>query len=174
MTKQEKIKTKIDELKGQMNDLSVDFIANYDLEDINNVDDALYQFADEQVSDCYYEQFDFYNENQELCDNVINDIYGDFADFAKSYDDAYNCMCGAGFEGWQASNLQELKSDKEVIITCLYLYNLLDFKEVETLNDEEFSHFLSTLDDVKAFDFYDFEYCDTFEELAELLGLELC
>lgn len=95
-------KAKIEELKREIEQYAeeqvLDFVSDYELQNINYLDDSFREFADNNTSLYYSEQREYYNEHRNECEDALLEYYdGDFIanKIKKEGIDSLICFCGA-------------------------------------------------------------------------------
>lgn len=143
-----------------MNSLSQDFANDRALSDSAYISDAITEYADGAISIYYTDQYNYYVEHSEECENALLELYdGDsIAQLVKS-EGLYNLCCKAGVCGAFQENERQLYDDLENIKICLiidYCLNCDIFLTAEQIED-------IAQNDFDRFD----DYCDAINEVIE-------
>lgn len=82
MTKKEYLKKFIEENGEKMNDITIDFLKSYDIEDLGGwIDDKINEFADSEVA-IYYSDLDQFAANHS---DIINDHWDELSSQSEDY-----------------------------------------------------------------------------------------
>ena len=126
----EQIKNYLEEIKKDLeekiSDSSLDFVSDHSLGDINYFSDAFHEFADNNISVYYSDQFKYYEEHATECENALLELCDGetIADKIKK-EGLYNLCCYAGVCGQYNEIIGELYSDEENIKKLLIVRHLL-------------------------------------------------
>ena len=125
MRSKEEILQEIEEIKERLNDITLDFINDYDIESMVYIEDCMSEYADNHVS-IYYSDIDEYFEEhvQESSDALIEFGYNlsDFGDLKEA------CRKGAQLAEYQ-EYYDELLADLEDVEQLKELYEELEETE---------------------------------------------
>lgn len=138
-----------------MNSLSQDFVNDHALSDSCYISDAITEYADGAISVYYRDQYNYYVDHSEECENALLELYdGDsIAQLVKS-EGLYNLCCKAGVCGAFQENERELYDDIEKIKICLiidYCLNcdiFLTAEQIEEIAQNDFDRFDDYADQV--------------------------
>ena len=135
----EKLLALEEELHKKMNDSSIDFVNDYDLEvnENNYIDDSFHSFADSSTSIYYSSQRGFYFKHSDLCDKALLEWYSS-EDIAKIIKEQGLdvLICKAGAIGEYQTIFNELCEDGDEIVQCLAIKYALKHLELIVNFDE--------------------------------------
>lgn len=125
------------ELEEHMNDISLDFVSDYDIESDNYLSDLFSEMSDNDISVYYADQEKYFNEHTRECEDTLLNYYNsdDLADYIKK-NGLEMLICHAGVCGWYESNYSQLSEDEENIKKLLIIRYLLN-KDIYTLSLEK-------------------------------------
>ena len=140
MTEQQKtiLQDQRAETYALLNDISKDFADERALSDNDYISDSFTEYADSAVSIYYKDQYNYYVDNSEQCENALLELYDkdSLADIIKK-EGLYNLCCKAGACGAFMENERELYDDLLNIKVCLIIDYLLNINEYLELADIE-------------------------------------
>ena len=140
MTEQQKtiLQNQRVETYALLNDISKDFADERALSDSDYISDSFTEYADSAVSIYYTDQYNYYVDNSEQCENALLELYDkdSLADMIKK-EGLYNLCCKAGACGAFMENERELYDDLLNIKVCLIIDYLLNINEYLELADIE-------------------------------------
>ena len=114
------------DLEAKMNDISLDFVSDYDIESDYYISDLFSECADNNISVYCSDQREYFNEHPEECESALLSLYcgEDLADYIKK-----NGLSGllehAGVCGWYETNYNQLGEDEENIKKLFVIRYLL-------------------------------------------------
>ena len=156
MTTKEKLFSIKETIEKECNDYSLDFVSDYEADDSSYLSDAFTEWADNDISIYYSDQFKYYEENPSECEDALLELYGgeSIADKIKK-DGLYSLCCLAGVCGQYNEITGDLYEDEEQIKKLLVvrylikhdLYNLSD-EELDELLDEAESADINRIDEL--------------------------
>lgn len=140
----ELLNNKKTELENECSDTALDFVGDYALEDLHYLSDAFTEWADNNISVYYYDQFKFYEEHTTECENALLELYdGDsIADKIKN-EGLYNLCCLAGVCGQYNEITGELYNHEEKIKKLLIIRHLLK-NDIFIFNEEQLQDILDS------------------------------
>lgn len=148
---QEQIKNYLEQIKKELESESsnsaLDFVGDYSLDCLHYLSDAFHEFADNQISVYYSDQFKYYEEHATECEDALLELYdGDsIADKIKK-EGLYNLCCLAGVCGEYNEITGELYNDEENIKKLLIIRHLLK-KDIFVLDKEQIDDLLDESED---------------------------
>lgn len=157
MTEQQKtiLQDQRAETYALLNDISKDFADERALSDSDYISDSFTEYADSAVSIYYRDQYNYYVDNSEQCENALLELYDrdSLADIIKK-EGLYNLCCKAGACGAFMENERELYDDLLNIKVCLiidYLLNIneyLELADIEEIAEQDFDRWDDYADQV--------------------------
>ena len=128
-----------------MNSISQDFANDHALSDGAYISDLFSEYADGAISIYYRDQYNYYVDHSEECENALLELYdGDsLAEMIKT-EGLYNLCCKAGVCGAYLENLNELEDDRESIIKiliidfCLNTDKFLNLEQIEEIASNDY------------------------------------
>lgn len=156
MTTKEKLFLIKETTEKEMNDYSLDFVSDYEIDSSSYLSDAFTEWADNNISIFYSDQFNYYEEHATECEDALLELYDgeSIADKIKK-EGLYNLCCLAGVCGQYNEITGDLYEDEERIKKLLVvrylikhdLYNLSD-EELDELLDEAESANINRIDEL--------------------------
>jgi len=136
-----------EELEENMNDCSLDFVSDYDIESDNYISDLFSEFSDNSVSVYYSDQRDYFNEHTGECESALLNLYGsdDLADYIKR-NGLDGLICHAGVCGWYENTYSQLSEDEENIKKLFAIRYLLK-NALFNLSEDEINEILEEVSD---------------------------
>lgn len=132
------------DLLSNIYDFSEDFVNNYSISCNGSqyLSDLFSEASDSALSIYYTDQYNYWSENSEDCENSLLALYDSetLADIIKR-EGLYRLCCLAGSCGAYDKNISQLYEDEEQIIKSLYIKYLLENKsryarlKLKTLNN---------------------------------------
>lgn len=123
----QELKDTLKTIKDYLNDISLDFINDYnDIDNNSYICDAFTEYADNQISVYCSDQRDFYNNNVELCENALLDCGYDLTEELRKGQTLDDLICKAGVCGWYEQNTKKLYEDESEIIKALAIQYCID------------------------------------------------
>lgn len=170
MTTREQLLEKRNILFNKLGGYSQSFESDYETSTTSYLEDLFTEFADNNTSIYYSGQRDFFNENPELCENALLEMYD--ADSIAEYirDNGLDgLICHAGALGEYKEIYDELERDRDDILRVMVMDFILDFWE--NLDSLDFEKLEQAIDRVDA---YIFSYVEeAIEDVRdEVLGTE--
>lgn len=134
-------------LEEKMNDISLDFVSDYDIESDNYISNLFSEFSDNDISVYCSDQKRYFNENTEECENALLSLYcsDDLADYIK-HNGLEGLICHAGVCGWYEKNYSQLSEDEEEI-KQLFVVRYLIKHDIFSLSKEQISDLLEQASD---------------------------
>lgn len=140
MTEQQKtiLQDQRAETYALLSDISKDFADERALSDSDYISDSFTEYADSAVSIYYRDQYNYYVDNSEQCENALLELYDkdSLADMIRK-EGLYNLCCKAGACGAFMKNESDLYDDLLNIKVCLIIDYLLNINEYLELADIE-------------------------------------
>lgn len=140
MTEQEKqiLEQMRAESYALLNDISKDFTDDRALSDSDYISDSFTEYADSAISIYYKDQYNYYVDHSEECENALLELYDkdSLADIIKK-EGLYNLCCKAGACGAFMENERQLYDDLANIKVCLIIDFLLNINEYLKPSDIE-------------------------------------
>lgn len=149
MTTKEKLFLLKEETEKECSENALGFVGDYSLDNIHYLSDSFSEFADNNISVYYSDQFKYYEEHATECEDALTELYdpNSIAQTIKK-DGLYNLCCLAGVCGEYNEITGELYRDEENIKKLLVIrylikndiYNLTDEQLTELLEEAENSN----------------------------------
>lgn len=134
----EELKNELGELEKNLNDISIDFIYCWGIDNSSYLCDAFTEHADNSTSIYYSDQKEFYNNNVELCEDALIEFGYNLNDLLKEGDSLNDIICKAGAIGEFAKNERELYENEEEIKKALLLNYCIENNILINLNDIDY------------------------------------
>lgn len=165
------LESEISLLENKINDISNDFIYEWgDGLEIRYLSDAFNKFADGQISVYYSDQFNYYKEHEDECEEALFELYSpeDVGYMVKEMG-LYRVACKAAICGQYNDIINELSEDMENIIKILYMQLFISIiDKINTQKIEKYDYLEEFFDHVKSLDSVDaVEFEDYFEMIEE-------
>lgn len=144
------IKKKLYELKEQMEETasgySLDFVSDYEADSSSYLSDAFHEFADNNISVYYSDQFKYYEENQSECEDALLELCDGETIMEKiKHEGLYNVCCYAGVCGEYNKITSDLYEDEEIIKKLLVIRYLLKY-DIFTMTAEQVAEMLEEVE----------------------------
>lgn len=160
--KKETLKDLKDEILDGVDGISYDFIQDHDINDSEYFCDAFMEYADNNISPYYKDQYDYYMNNDDACDSALLSMYssGDIAEMIKE-EGLYHVICHAGVCGMYEEYTGMLYNDFEKIKKVIVLNYLIDDVDDDVINK------LNDVNDI----FDDIDNIDNNDRINDLLDV---
>lgn len=146
MTTKEKLFLIKETTEKKMNDYSLDFVSDYEIDSSSYLSDAFTEWADNNISVYYSDQFNYYEEHATECEDALLELYDgeSIADKIKK-EGLYNLCCLAGVCGQYNEITGQLYEDEESIKKLLVIRYLIK-NDIYILTDEKLEKLLEEVE----------------------------
>lgn len=135
------------EIESESDDLVLDFVGDYDIESVHYLGDCFHEFADNNISVYYCDQFKYYEEHATECEDALLELYDKDSIVQKIRDEGlYNLCCFAGVCGQYNEQTGTLYSEEEHIKKLLVIRYLLK-NDIYLFDNEQINDILEQCED---------------------------
>lgn len=129
----ERLETIKKDLEESMNNYSLDFVSDYSIESSSYFSDAVSEFADNNISVYYSDQFKYYEEHTSESEDALLELMdGESITQMIKKEGLYNLCCYAGVCGQYYEITADLYEDEENIKKLLVIRYLLKTEQAPT------------------------------------------
>lgn len=152
----EMLEERKEDLKGRMNDLSVDFASDYDITTSAYLSDLFNEYADSQIYIYYSDLFEWCKDNYEYVEEAV----AEFGVDSKNFD-----FIGIIRSGQFLYNERQLFEDEKEIVELMVVNYLLE-------NEEEIEKELEEKELEEMFDELEsqFDDCERLEDMIDIIN----
>ena len=145
-----------EDLKGRMNDLSVDFASDYDINTSSYLSDLFNEYADSQVDIYYNDLFEWCKDNYEYVEKAV----AEFGVDSKNFD-----FIGIIRSGQFLYNERQLFEDGKEIVELMVVNYLLENEE-EIEKELEENELEAMFDELES----QFDDCERLENVLDIIN----